>query len=191
LISIDIRIYKQSLCEYQFLGFVNHYINIIKSQYCIGGVMVSMLASREVDRGFEPRSGKTKDYKIGIYCFSTVLRRKNEDWLALNQGNVSEWGEMSIRELLFQWASTIKMQLSILVLYKADLIIISLKINLFSPWYSWKIVELLLKNNYSLNKMIYVNNISCLMVVFYLHHHCKGPIYQTFCLFCNVVYIAI
>jgi hypothetical protein len=43
---------------------------------------------------------------------------------------------------LFQWTSTIKIQLSMLVLNKADLIIISLKINLFSPWYSWKIAEL-------------------------------------------------
>jgi hypothetical protein len=36
----------------------------------IGGVMVSTLASSEVDRGFEPWSGQTKDYKIGICCFS-------------------------------------------------------------------------------------------------------------------------
>ena len=28
-----------------------------------------------------------------------------------------------------------------------DLIIISLKTNLFSPWYSWKIAELALNNN--------------------------------------------
>ena len=28
----------------------------------IGGVMVSVLASGTVDRGFEPRSGQTKDY---------------------------------------------------------------------------------------------------------------------------------
>jgi hypothetical protein len=33
---------------------------------CISGIMVSMLASSAVDRGFEPRSGQTKDYKIGI-----------------------------------------------------------------------------------------------------------------------------
>jgi hypothetical protein len=31
-----------------------------------------------------------------------------------------------------------------LVLHKADLTIISLTINLFSPWYSWKIAELVL-----------------------------------------------
>jgi hypothetical protein len=60
--------------------------------------MVSGLASSAVDRGFEPRSGQTKDYKIGICCFSAkhaTLRRKGKDWLARNQNNVSEWGNMS------------------------------------------------------------------------------------------------
>jgi hypothetical protein len=33
-------------------------------------VMVRALASSAVDRGFEFRSGQTKDYKIGICCFS-------------------------------------------------------------------------------------------------------------------------
>jgi hypothetical protein len=35
--------------------------------------------------GFEPRSGQTKDYKIGICCFSAkhaALRRKSKDWMA-------------------------------------------------------------------------------------------------------------
>ena len=77
--------------------------------------MVSVLASSVVDRGFEPRSGQTKDYKIGICCFSakhTALRRKSKDW---NQNNESEWSDMSTRGLLFQWASTIKIKLSVLV----------------------------------------------------------------------------
>ena len=72
----------------------------------IGGVMVSVLISSAVDRGFEPRSGQTKDYEIGICCFSakhTALRRKSKDWLARNQDNVFELGDMSIRRgLLFQ-----------------------------------------------------------------------------------------
>ena len=62
--------------------------------------MVSVLASSVVDRGFEPQSRETKDYKIGICCFSTkhaALRRKSKDWLARNQDNVSESGDMSIR----------------------------------------------------------------------------------------------
>ena len=67
--------------------------------------MVSVLSSSVVDRGFEPQSGQTKDYKIGICCFSAkhaALRRKSKDWLARNQENVSEWGDMSIHGLLFQ-----------------------------------------------------------------------------------------
>jgi hypothetical protein len=38
-------------------------------------------------------------------CFSAkhaALRRKNKDWLALNQNNVSKWSDMSIPGLLFQ-----------------------------------------------------------------------------------------
>jgi hypothetical protein len=71
----------------------------------IGGVMVSVLASSVVDHGFEPQSGQTKDYKIGMCCFSAkyaALRSKSKDWLARDQNNVSEWGDMSIRRLLFQ-----------------------------------------------------------------------------------------
>ena len=67
--------------------------------------MVSRFVSSAVDHGFEPRSGQTKDYKIGICCFTAnhaALRRKSKDWLARNQNNVSEWGDMSTRGLLFQ-----------------------------------------------------------------------------------------
>jgi hypothetical protein len=42
--------------------------NIHKNKTHIGGVMVCMLLSE--DRGFEPRSGQTREYKIGIGCFS-------------------------------------------------------------------------------------------------------------------------
>ena len=62
--------------------------------------MVSVLTSSAVDRGFEPRSGQTKDYKIGICCFTSkhaALRRKIKDWLAGNHDNVSEWDNMSTR----------------------------------------------------------------------------------------------
>ena len=60
---------------------------------------------------FESRSDQTKDYKIDICYFSTehsALRRERErereskDWLARNQDNVSDWGDMSIHGLLFQ-----------------------------------------------------------------------------------------
>jgi hypothetical protein len=72
---------------------------------CISSVMVGVLALSAVDCGFEPRSGQPKDFKIGICCFSAkhaALRRKSKDWLSRNQNNVSEWGDMSTRGLLFQ-----------------------------------------------------------------------------------------
>jgi len=36
----------------------------------IDGVIVSVLTSSAVNRGFEPLSSQTNDYKIGICCFS-------------------------------------------------------------------------------------------------------------------------
>ena len=82
----------------------------------IGGVMVSVLASSAVDHGFKTLSGQTKDYTIGICCYSAKhasLRRKSKDWLARNQNNVSEWCDMST--CVFQRASTINIQLNLLV----------------------------------------------------------------------------
>ena len=53
---------------------------IIKNR--IGDVMANVLASSAVDRGFEPQSDQTKNYKIGICCFSakhTALRSYTKD----------------------------------------------------------------------------------------------------------------
>ena len=64
------------MCVYKYDLLIYH-ILIISNR--IGCVMVSMLASSAVDRGFEPRSGQTKDYKLGICCFSAkhaALMRK-------------------------------------------------------------------------------------------------------------------
>ena len=46
-----------------------------------------------IDRGFEPLLGQTKDYEIGIGCFSykhAVSSRNSKDWMARNQDNVFE-----------------------------------------------------------------------------------------------------
>ena len=64
--------------------------------------MISILASSAVDRKFEPWSVQTKDFKIGICCFSAkhaALRRKR---LSRIQNNVFEWNDMSTHGLLFQ-----------------------------------------------------------------------------------------
>ena len=80
-------------------------LNVLNKRNRFGDVMVNMLASSAVDRGFEPWSGQTKDFKIDICCFCAkhaALRRKSKDWLAQNQNNVSEWNDKSTHGLLFQ-----------------------------------------------------------------------------------------
>ena len=64
----------------------------------IGGVLDIVLVSNVVYRVFETQSAKIKNYKCGMYCFSAkyvALKSKNEDWLAWNRDNVSEWRDMS------------------------------------------------------------------------------------------------
>ena len=71
----------------------------------IGVEMDSVLASNAVGREFEIRSGDTKDYNICICCFTAKhaeLTSKSKTWLARNQDNVSEWGDMSVREFLLR-----------------------------------------------------------------------------------------
>jgi hypothetical protein len=70
--------------------------------------MVNMFASSVIDpwvfTGCSPRSGPTKDYAIGICCFSAkqaALRSKRRYWQVRNSNNLSERSDMSIRELLF------------------------------------------------------------------------------------------
>ena len=66
--------------------------------------MVSVLVSSAVERGFEPWSGQTKDYEIGICCFfakHASLRRRSKDWLAPNKNNVPEWSDMSSADCCF------------------------------------------------------------------------------------------
>ena len=48
----------------------------------VGVAMVSVGASSAVDRGFEPRSGETRDYSSSICYFTAkhaALRRKSKD----------------------------------------------------------------------------------------------------------------
>ena len=83
--------------------------------------MVSVLASSAIDRGFKPRSGQTKDYKIGICCFSAkhaALRRKSKDWLTRNQNNVSEWSDMSTHS---QYNGSIKVTHSKVTIYEINI----------------------------------------------------------------------
>jgi hypothetical protein len=75
---------KVSSCMFWFRANQSLYIQL----NCIGDVMVNVVqASSAVDRGFESRSGQTKDYNICICCFSVKhsTLSKSKDWLARNQ----------------------------------------------------------------------------------------------------------
>ena len=102
--------------------------------------MVSLLAQGAMDCGLELWSGK-----IGICCISaknTDLRSKIKDWFAQKQDNVFVNRDMSI---LVSWRCKDPINRVGLVQsgYHHHHFI---KLNLFSPWYSWKIAHLALKN---------------------------------------------
>jgi hypothetical protein len=59
------------------------------------------MKSLVVDRGFELLLGQTKDYKIGVCCFSAKhapIRSKINDLFAQNQNNVFEWSLFGFRQ---------------------------------------------------------------------------------------------
>jgi hypothetical protein len=71
--------------------------------------------------------------------------------------------------------STMQIQLNMLVYNKAKLIIISLKMNLYSPWYSRNIAELALTNNH-LRVVEIFQNCSISWIYNYLCNQCPSPI---------------
>jgi hypothetical protein len=69
-------------------------------------VIVDGLTSIVVDRGIEPQSGQTKDYKL-VFTSSQLknhaaFRSKRKDRFAKNQENVSKWSDILNNALLFQ-----------------------------------------------------------------------------------------
>ena len=80
-------------------------------------LIVGVLSLVAVDCWFEPRSGQTKDYEIGICCFTAkhaALKRKSKDWLARNQDNVFEWATCLSADCCFSELA-LCIQLSMLV----------------------------------------------------------------------------
>jgi hypothetical protein len=65
--------------------------------------------------------------------------------LSQSHDNAHEWSNLSICRLLFQWSSSIKIQLSMLLITSS-----SYEDVLVLLWYSWKIANMALNNNLSL-----------------------------------------
>ena len=67
--------------------------------------------NKTIKSEFESRSDQTKDYTIGICCFSAkyaALRRKSKDWLAQNQDNLSEWATCLYADCCFSELALLK-----------------------------------------------------------------------------------
>jgi hypothetical protein len=96
-----VSVLVSSVVDHGFIGgvMVSVLVSSVVDHGFIGGVMVSVLVSSAVYREFNPWSTQTKDYRIGICCFFSkhaALRSKSKNWVARNQNNVSEWGDMSL-----------------------------------------------------------------------------------------------
>jgi hypothetical protein len=83
--------------------FIMLFLYVYCRRNCIGGVMVSVLTSSVVDRGFEPLSGLTKDYKIGICCFSAKHAALRSYWLRIRIMCGVEWHVYPRTVVLVSW----------------------------------------------------------------------------------------
>ena len=96
------RLGTSSLISIQILYIVVPVLGVVNRTGC---VIVSVPSTSVVDREFEPRLSQTKDYKIGICCFSTkhsaLMGSKSKDWLAQNQDHVYDQSDVSTCILLF------------------------------------------------------------------------------------------
>ena len=86
----------------------NHVLFVIGDIYDIqqtlqcNGIIVNVIVSCEVDRGFDYRLGQIMGYEIIICSFSAkhaTVMCKSKDGLAQYQENVSKWSDMSTRGL--------------------------------------------------------------------------------------------
>jgi hypothetical protein len=59
--------------------------------------MVTVLSLSAVDRGFEPQSGKIKDYKIGMCCFSAKHAALRRNYLFSGEENLSMYRQFIIK----------------------------------------------------------------------------------------------
>jgi hypothetical protein len=75
--------------------------------------------------------------------WTRTIKEKEQRLVGYELDNVSAWVDMSIRGLLFQWASTKKIQLILLVYYKATSSSSHWKLTCFRR----DIVELMLNTN--------------------------------------------
>jgi hypothetical protein len=92
----------------------------MKYQNNIGGVMVSVIASSVVGRGVRTHV-RSKQRLLNWYTCMLLLRwtynikEQKQRLVGSNSDNLTRWDDMFTRGLLFQWSSTIKAKVKVLV----------------------------------------------------------------------------
>ena len=112
----------------------------IQTLFQTTSVVYSEHACPAAPSGINPHSGQSKDYEIVHLYNASPLSTQHQgvraDWLVRNQDNAFRVERHdSSCGLLVQSASTIKIQLGMLVQYKTDIIFTSSKCSLFLPLY--------------------------------------------------------
>ena len=112
------EIYKRSKRPKDVKNVLSVFNFHLWNHWTIGGVMVSVLTSSAVDRGLELYRVKPKTMKLVCVASSLSTRHYGDiaktGWLGIRI-MCPEWSDLSTRGLLFKWAGTIKIQLSVLV----------------------------------------------------------------------------
>jgi hypothetical protein len=143
------QIYKNWHIENPYI--VNYLSEKVRCKYQTFGLFCSHLS---VDKCFRYRLVNLHDFfsqwlmYIDLHC-TKIFKYKN--WVSVSYFSLSDLEQrvtkcsefLQSRIVVF----TIKIQLSVLVQGKMELIIISSKCTLISSWNSWKIAQLVLSNN--------------------------------------------
>ena len=112
----------------------------LKEQSRRGGVIVTAFVSSVVDwvdRRFEPRSGQTKDYEIGFYCFSArnAAFRLRAKTVCLGIRKTCQSGASCLPADCYSMSLHFKNPTKSVGLLQSGHHRF-IKCNLFSPWYS-------------------------------------------------------
>lgn len=131
------------------------------------GVVITVRAPNKVDPGVDPLSG----FEIGICCClfysSKQYKWQNNYWLARRLLCPSQ----TVCPIDCFWVSYQYTNHQPVGLAKTDIIFISLKTNLFTPWNSWQIAHLAINSIHSLHS-IKTRSIYQLMCQNEFWHYC-------------------
>jgi hypothetical protein len=91
-----------------------------------------------------------RKFQIFIFLIGHINVNKGVFCLIISYLQIKSYNVLNYNNCSTDWP----FPLSVFIWYKVNLIIFSLKNNLFSPWYRWKISELALNNNHSFTHCI-------------------------------------